>query len=135
MIGRTIGCIAPDPDHVIHPVWSFFGHACVGIHAVDPIEQWRIVHPLPRFCLDIVHIVKIDAIAAFAISKSENQFIVGTAHKYGIGAAILIFADHKVYAFKARDIEWARCAKIDQGIHMHIAAQMNMTIVIDGHGQ
>ena len=87
----------------------------------------------PCFGLNIIDIVKFNSIATTAVSIPENQFIIETAHKHGIGTAIFIFADHRSDALKTRHIEWPRCAKVNQRIHMHIAAQMNVIVGVNGH--
>ena len=134
VIGRAIRGVAPHPNHVIPAIGAFFRHAGIGIHAVLPIQQGRGMQPPPRLGLHVVHIVKIHAIATFAISKSENQFPIWAAHKHGIGAAIFVFAHHRGNAFKTRYIARARGAKINQRIHMHIPAQVNAPLVVNGHG-
>ena len=68
------------------------------------------------------------------MALKRNQGSIGSTHKHGIGAAVFILPDHVVHPFEAAEIEGCRRAKVDQRVYVHIAAEMDLVVPVDGHG-
>lgn len=108
------------------------GH--IGVHLALTIDERFVQQWFPALCFAVVLVVDLAAIAAAAIAVVKDQLVVSALHKCRIGAACFAKAGHGGNALECCDIPWCCAAEIDQRHAVHVAAEVQVVVVVEDHG-
>jgi len=132
VVGGAIRRVAPSPDEVKVAIGPNRRADQIGVHLALTVGERLVDQPLPTTRFRIIDIVDLITRSAAPVTVSKNEFAGWTVEKLGIGAAVLIAADHARNTFERPDIERFGRAEVNQRGRVHVAGDVNIALAVDG---